>query len=220
MRKLAAGCLVVLVLCAVAAGVAAVMLFRSARPLVERAGQTMDALANIGRAKELEAGVTTTTSFTPPASGEFTEVQLQRFLDVQRRVAGRLGAGVDALKAKYAEARRPGVHTVEYAQLLAALGELSDVYLDGKRAQVEALNAAGLSVAEYRWVRLRVYAAAGVTATDLRLEDLERLMKESGARVNAPATADLGAVPERNRALVKPHLAEIESWVPLAFIGL
>ena len=220
MKRLAAGCLVVLVLCAIAAGVSAVLLFRSARPLVERAGQTMDALSSLGRAKELEAGVTTTTAFTPPASGEFTEAQLQHFLEVQRKVYARLGAGVDALKVKYAEVRQPGAHTVGYAQLLAAFGELSDVYLDGKRAQVEALNAAGLSVAEYRWVRLRAYAAAGVTVTDLRLEDLERLLKESGARVNAPATADLGAVPERNRALVKPHLAEIEEWVPLAFIGL
>ena len=220
MKKLAAGCLVVLVLCAIAAGVSAVLLFRSARPLVERAGQTMDALANVGRAKELEGGVTTTTAFTPPASGEFTEGQLQRFLEVQRRVYARLGAGVGALKAKYTEVQQPGIHAVDYGRLLAAFGEVSDVYLDGKRAQVEALNAASLSVAEYQWVRLRVYAAAGVAVTDLRLEDIERLLKESGAKVNAPATADLGAVPERNRALVKPHLAEIEEWVPLAFIGL
>jgi hypothetical protein len=219
-KKLAAGCLVVLVLCAVAAGIGAVLVFRSARPLVERAGQTMDALANVGRARELEAGVTSTASFAPPASGEITEAQLQRFLGVQRKVYTRLGAGVEALKAKYAEVRRPGVHAVDYGQLLAAFGEVSDVYLDGKRAQVEALNAAGFSVAEYRWVRLRVYAAAGVEVTDVRLEDLERLLKQSGARVDAPATADLGAVPAPNRALVKPHLAEIEEWVPLAFIGL
>jgi hypothetical protein len=210
----------VLVLCAVAAGVGAFLLFRSARPLVERAGQTMDALANVGRAREIEAGAATTTPFIGPASGELTERQVAQFLEVQRRVQGRLGAGVEALRAKYGELHRPGGQHPDYPQLLAAFGEVSDLYLDGKRAQVEALNASGLSVAEYRWVRLRVFAAAGVEVTDLRLEDLERLLRQSGAPVERPATVDLDAVPERNRALVKPHLDEIQRWVGLAFIGL
>jgi hypothetical protein len=181
----------------------------------------MDALTNLGRARELEAGVTTAGAFAPPASGELTEAQVTRFLEVQRRVSVRLGTGLDTLKAKYGELARPGSHHVEYAQFLRALGDLSDVYLDGKRAQVDALNAAKISLPEYRWVRLRVYAAAGLEVTDVRLEDLEQWLKASGARVpEAPSTADLGAVPERNRALVKPYVTEIEGLMPLAVIGL
>jgi hypothetical protein len=220
-KKLAAGCLVVLVLCAVAAGVGAFWLFRSARPLVERAGQTMDAIADLGRAKEIEATVTSNGTFSPPPDGELTEGQVARFLEVQRQVARRLGGGVDRLKAKYTELTAPGAQRVEYQRFLAALGDLSDVYLDGKRAQADALNAAHLSLDEFRWVRLRVYAAAGVEVTDVQLDALERLLKESGARApDTTSTADLGAVPERNRALVKPHVQEIKGWVPLTLIGL
>lgn len=221
MKKLAAGCLVVLVACAVAAGVGAFYLFRSARPLVERAGQTMDAIANLGRAREIEAGLTATSTFVPPASGELTAAQVERFLAVQRQVSARLGSGVERLKAKYAQLTAPGAHRIEYQQVLTGLGDLSDLYLDGKRAQVEALDAAAVSMAEYRWVRLRVFAAAGLEVTDVRLEDLEHWLRSSGADVpTAPDVSALGRVPEANRALVKPHLAELKALMPLAAIGL
>jgi hypothetical protein len=71
-------------------------------------------------------------------------------------------------------------------------------------------------------VRDRVFQAAGVEIT--RSVDLKKL--EEAVR-NGTGIQDIRApeipmprVPEKNRALVKPHLTKMDDWLPLAFFGL
>ena len=57
--------------------------------------------------------------------------------------------------------------------------------MDGKRAQVEALNQANLSVDEYRWVRGRAYAAIGLPVMDIDVGKLVTDFRTGGSGEDA-----------------------------------
>ena len=106
-------------------------------------------------------------------------------------------------------------------QLLSGLGDMSKVYLDARRAQVDALNTEKFSREEFSWVRLRVYQAAGIEAAGYEPRELERMIKgmASGAEVTVP-DVDLPDAPAKNRELVKPHAKQILEWLAMASFGL
>jgi hypothetical protein len=105
--------------------------------------------------------------------------------------------------------------------LVGGLKDLSAVYLDAWRAQVAAMNEAGFSRDEFSWVRLRVYQAAGLDAVRYDARDLSRALEQmaKGARLDVPAVT-LPDAPAANRALVRPHLELVRSWLGMAFFGL
>jgi hypothetical protein len=87
---------------------------------------------------------------------------------------------------------------------------------------VDALNLHKFSDAEYTWVRLRVYEAAGMEITSgIDVSKLEKLANDSGVRMKLE-TEDIPKprVPEANRRLVKAHLAKLKDGFALAFLGL
>jgi hypothetical protein len=228
MKKLLAGCVVGLVVGAIAAAAGAYFLWRAA-PVVDRVGDRVsgatEGLRRLGGVAEIERGLTNTDPFTPPASGELTEAQLERFLRVQSAVEAALGARVDAFTAKYREMARTlpdGTRAIPtMQQVLAGLSELSTVYLDARRAQVAAMNAEGFSRDEFSWVRARVYQAAGLDAIRYDARDLERAIAALAEGVQlTPPEVRLPDAPARNKALVKPHIARIARWIGLAAFGL
>lgn len=64
--------------------------------------------------------------------------------------------------------------------------DLAGIYVDGKRAQVDALNRAGVSLEEYRWTRSRVYAALDVPFMELDIPSIIAEVKE-GRQAATPA---------------------------------
>jgi hypothetical protein len=105
---------------------------------------------------QLHAQVSNQTAFTPPANQELTSDRVTRFLGVQQGIQAHLGARVAELDTKYKqiEARlksQGGEPSVREG--LEALKDLVNLIIEAKRAQVNALNAAGFSVAEYDWTR-------------------------------------------------------------------
>jgi len=97
MQKLLAGCLVIVVLGTVAVGVALYFGYRAAQPLID------NATGWVQQAKEMAAEserVENKAAFQPPASGELTEAQLQRYLAVHDRVRKALGPRWEELQAK------------------------------------------------------------------------------------------------------------------------
>ena len=98
---------------------------------------------------------------------------------------------------------------------------MSKVYLDARRAQVDALNTEKFSRDEFSWVRLRVYQAAGIEAAGYEPRELERMIKgmASGAEVTVP-DVDLPDAPAKNRELVKPYAKQILEWLAMAAFGL
>jgi hypothetical protein len=220
MKKILAGCAVVIVIAALGLAVATFFAYRAARPMFEGAGDY------VSRAKEMASlgdRISNKSSYTAPANGELTQDQVERFLAVQASTRAKLGDRWDELKVKSESLRK---RTADGADLsLADLGsvwsDLTGVYLDARRAQVAALNAQKFSSDEYGWVRRRVYAAAGVQlAGGIDLSAIEELARRGGRDDLKVPELPLPDVPEANLRLVKPHTAKIQEWLPLAFLGL
>ena len=99
--------------------------------------------------------------------------------------------------------------------------EVAGIYVDGKRAQVDALNRLGMSLEEYRWTRSQVYAALGVPFMEL---DIPAIMAEvQEGRQPVPRAFDLKSALSATPALrkmVEPHRKVLEDNVGLAFFGL
>ncbi len=210
-KKLLIGCLVLGVVGVIAAGIAGYyFLYRPARDYL--AG-----LAEVSQVVELNDEVANQAPYTPPADNLLTEAQVTAFVAVQRKMVRDLGAALDELRTKYeayGEGDRPGL-----GELLGAWRELKDLVLQAKRIQVEALNEAGLSVEEYRWVRARFYQALGAEFFSLNLEKIaEAVQQQNPDLLQETSPPDLA--PEENRRLVEPYQDEAAEWLAYAWLGL
>lgn len=225
MKKLLAGCLLAAVLLTVVAGVAVYLAWGYVSPVIRTVTGVTDGVTRLGGLAEIEQGLTSTAPFAAPDSGELTPAQVERFLGVQRQVRLALGTRAEAFAAKYREmtGTRPDGSTTlpTLPQLLDGIGDLSSVYLDAWRAQVQAMNGGGFSRDEFNWVRARVYQAAGLDAVRYDAGDLEQVIEAMarGAKVEAPEVR-LPDAPARSRTLVKPHVDEVTAWLPMAIFGL
>ncbi len=216
MKKLGIGCLVALVLLGGLGLVAAYLIYdRVYKPASEYVGSFKE----LGAIAELEREVKNTAPFTEPADGELSEDLVERFVAVQDAMRVSLGARLEQLKAKYdqiEEARKTRGNEASFREGLGALKDLTSLLVQAKRAQVEALNAAGFSFKEYEWVRRQVYSGLGVVVSSLDIKDLARAAREGGKQVEA----GLGQVSERNRELVRRYEKKLREMAPLAFFGL
>ena len=222
MKKILGGCLVVAVIAMVGFGVAAFYAYRAMRPVIDNASGYMDKAREVARLGE---GVRIKSAFEPPASGELTAQQVERFVAVQTRVRddlsdrwGLVEQKSMELKAKAAANR--GDWTL--AEFTGVFSEIATIWVDARRAQVNAINVQRFSESEYEWVRRRVYEAAGVElASGMDLAKIETLARDQAAKggVEIPSM-NLPEVPKANVELVKPHAAKIKEWMPLAALGL
>ena len=221
MKKLLIGCLVILVLGGVLFAVGGYFLYRAASPIVQNARDYLDRFGQLG---ELEKQIANQTPYTAPQTGELTKEQVDRFARVQQLVRGALGQRFNEIDAKYntMKAEADGTEQPSMREAFAALGELANVLVDARRAQVAALNQERFSSGEYAWVRARVYQAAGVEATSaIDFQKIaEAARKGTGIDSIEVPEAPVVNVPAKNRALVKPHLEQIDEWLPLLFFGL
>jgi hypothetical protein len=215
MKKLLIGCLVLAVVLAVTAGAASYYLYR-------KVDSTISGFKELGTVPELERSVRNKRPFTPPASGELTGPQLDRYLAVQQQVRARLGAGAAKIEQKYKTLlSKDSATIVDAPAIIAAYRDLATTYVDAKRAQVGALNDAGVSLEEYRWVRRQAYAAIGMPLMELDVAQIMadikagRTPEQPTPTMNLTPTARPGTV-----KLVEPHRKTLEANAGLAFFGL
>ncbi len=209
MKKLAIGCAVLLVLGV--AGIAAAPYLIS-RTVTSAAEGLLEELSSL---PELERSVRNRGPYIPPAPGQPSRAQVERLVEVQQAVRSRLGPRVAELERRYHRLRTRNNHD------LSDYREYAATYLDAKRAQVEALNRAGISLDEYRWTRAQAYAALGVPLVDY---DLSRIVADAkeGGQTGAPAhpaTAGSTGSPAV-KELVEPHRKVLEENAALASFGL
>jgi hypothetical protein len=215
MKKLLIGCLVLAVVLAVTAGAASYYLYR-------KVDSTISGFKELGTVPELERSVRNKTPFTPPASGELTGAQLDRYLAVQQQVRARLGAGAAEIEQKYKTLlAKDSATIVDAPAIISAYRDLAKTYVEAKRAQVAALNDAGLSLDEYRWVRRQAYAGIGMPLMEL---DVAQIMADVKAgrtpEQPTPALNVTPAAPPATVKLVEPHRKTLEANAGLAFFGL
>ena len=220
MKKLLIGCLLILAMAGVALGVGAYFVDRAAAPVIQNARNYLQQFSQLG---ELDKKIANQSPYTPPKQGELTKDQVERFARVQQHIRSTMGQRLDEIEAKYqhlkVNAERPEQPPMR--DVISALGELANVIVDARRAQVDAFNQEHFSSAEYQWVRARLYEAAGVEATSV--VDLQKMAeaarKGTGIDAIKPPDIPIAHVPVKNRELVKPYLSRMDEWLPLAFFG-
>ena len=222
MKKLLAGCLIILVIALIGFGVAGYYAYRWAQPMIENAGDYVERARQMAR---LGDRVQNRAPYVPPASGELTASQVDRFVAVQTRVRDELGARWTEIETKSAEIREKTQNNqreLTFAEFTSVLSDISNIYTEARRAQVDALNMHKLSDAEYTWVRNRIYEAAGMeVASGIDMSKIEALARDSAMKSNVRLPEfKKPNVPEANLKLVRPHLARLKEWIPLAALGL
>ena len=215
MKKLAIGCGVVLLLLFIAAAGVSYYIYRQVAPTVAQ-------FAELAKLPDIEKGVRNTTAFEPSASAELTEAQVQKLVRVQAEVRKRLGTQVAALETKYKDLLdKKDAGPTDGPAVLRAYGDLIATWMDAKRAQVDALNLAGLSLEEYRWIRDESYRALGMAFMDL---DLVKLADDAKRGSTSDVESLRGAMepsgPMSNRALVAKFKKQLEENIALASFGL
>ena len=218
MKKVLAGCLIVLVIAAVGFAAAGYYAYRAMKPVIENASNYMDQAREVARLGE---EIKIKTPYEPPASGELTQAQVERFLAVQSRVRSELGDRWGQIEQKSKELRaRTDANRNDWtlSEFTSVFSDIANIWVEARKSQVTALNIQRFSEGEYEWVRKRVYEAAGVElAHSIDLSQIEKLAGQQGVTIPA---MDLPKVPEKNIALVKPHAAKIKEWIPMAALGL
>ena len=174
MKKVLFGCLGVLVIAAIVGGVAGYyFVYRPARSFM--AGMTQ-----FQEVPSLNARIRNTQRFSAPPDGMLTESMVQRYVQAQRAMHDTLGARLEELDSKYEVLSKQNGGNPSFSEGVEALRDLAGIIVDAKRAQVDALNANGFSLAEYDWVRkkrvrglrhpdvrqLRAHRRAGEQRTD------------------------------------------------------
>jgi hypothetical protein len=216
MKKLAIGCGLALLVIGIAAAGVTYYVYR-------QVSSGLSQLAELAEVPDLERAVRNRNPFVPPASGELTDQQIAKLLQVQAAVRQRLGSRLAAFQAKYKDlAEKENATLADAPALLRAYGEIAATWLDAKRGQVEALNAAQLSLDEYRWIREQAYSAVGLPFVDL---DIGKLVDEVRRGVQSPTAGRLrGALepmgPEANRRRLEKLRKQLEENLPLASFGL
>ncbi len=213
MKKIAVGCGLIVVALMVAGSIGSYLAFR-------RVESAVSGFSNLRAYPELNRSVKNQRPYDPPASGELTGPQLAQLLRVQEAVRARLGEGVEEISRKYEKfLRADHVATAADAPaLIAAYSDLAKALVEGKRAQVEALNQAGLSLAEYRWIRTQAYGAAQIP-----LLDFERLIEDmqSGREPTQASIVPIQPLSSATtQAQVAPHRQALERYAALAYFGL
>ena len=216
MKKLAIGCGIALLVTGVAAAGVTYFLYR-------QVASTFSQFAELAKIPELEREVRNRASFTPPSTEELTEAQVEKLLQVQSHVRQRIGEQMKAFEGKYkALAEKQKADLADAPELLAAYRDLAATWIDAKRSQIDALNAANLSLDEYRWIRDQAYRALGQAFVDL---DLGKMVADAqrGITSNNPGAlrGSMGpAGPEANRKLVEKFRKLLEDNIALASFGL
>lgn len=171
---------------------------------VQGLGQT------VTRLRELEQDIRNQADFVPPADGLITADQLARWLTIELTAREAIGADLKRLETEAQQnVTAPEGTAVGNAErtraALATLGKLGEVATRGKQAQVTALNAAEMSLAEYRWVRDTGIAALLAGGVSVGLEQLGQtaVQAEQARRALAEAQKSLGALAPELRGILE-----------------
>lgn len=216
MKKILVGCLVIVVIGAIGLATAGYFAYRAASPWFQKASDYVSALKAL---PDLEQKIDDKSSFSAPQSGELTPRQVERFARVQERVRQGLGARVEEIEKKHASLK--SAEPPSPTEALSAMADLFGLFIDARRYQVDALNAEQFSQSEYDWVRVRVYAAAGMHLTSaFDLRKIEEMARSGQSQIGMSPNFQIPEPPARNRELVKPYMDNMDQWLPLAFFGL
>jgi len=225
-RSIVIGCLVVVLCVGLVAAVGLYFAWNSdtVQGGLDFARSGADVISNVKKLEEvseLDEQIASDPEFTPPDDSELTAGQVERYMAVMESVRATTEGRLQAAGERYKNLAGPQ-RDASPAQVAESLGELAEIVLEAKRAQVAAIEEQRFSRQEYSWVKRQMYYALGFgdmskvdfsdlveAARDGRIDEMGELAQSSGER----------AVPEVNVALVKPHEEKLREWVLYAVLG-
>jgi uncharacterized membrane protein len=157
--------------------------------------------------------------FTPPISRQVTAEQTADFVAVEEAVEKNLGTNVTVLAPNQADLERASTsNALSVRTTLLAFGNIKPVYLNAKTAQIDAMNRARFSKAEFEWVRRQLYSAAGLHWSQLDVSEVLEGLPDAAVKIRQfEPSRD---VPEQNEQLARPHASKLQAWIAFAFFGL
>lgn len=219
MKKVLIGCGVVLLVLAIAAGWAfwqfvwkpgSQLVGDGVATVTETVKRVQGLGATTTRLQELERSVRNQTEYAPPADGLIQPDQLARWLTVELTAREAIAADLRRLEEEAKQQVTAPEGTVagnaeRTRAALATLGKLGEVAVRGKEAQVTALNAAEMSLAEYRWVRDTGLAALVAGGMDVGLAQLGQTAQqaEQARKALAEAQQSLNAIAPELRGILQ-----------------
>jgi len=210
-----------LVGCAWAAAVAIILLGAVVTAIYLSIRRVTGPLVHLSAASAMEKNLPT-ADYRSAADGEVTESQLASFLAVETAVESRIGGRVVDLRGaaeRVLTQSHGGRDSLSLRPTLDALGPVGPAFLDGKKAQIDALKRAGMSRDEFEWVRQQLYHAAGIDVWQLDFSDLVAGVPDAGITLR-PLPHRAAGAPPGNRALVAPHVDSLQRWTTLAAFSL
>ncbi|MCC5789034.1 MAG: hypothetical protein JJT75_05325 [Opitutales bacterium] len=222
-KKFFLGCFGIVALVFVAGGILAYTMVY--RPL-----QT--GLASLEEIHKANERIENQEFYEPPQDGELTPEQVDRFVTTQRMISQRLEQKITFLQEEYEELgdewqdREPSIREV-----MAAWGDIVQLYADAKAIQVDALNEENFSLSEYEFVRSTFYRSIGMELFPYRID---AIAEAAGERQSMMDLGDLRnfeqfeqefqeipeEVMEKNRELAAEYSEEVEEWLLFSWWGL
>lgn len=215
-KKLLTGCLVVLLLAVIAAGLAWQFVLR---PMWQAGGGLVEGAREWASAVDLGDDIVNQAAFDAPSDGKLTSAQVDAFVRVQSVVAREMGGDL-ALMGRRAQAaaaeRASGAAEPSLQDVGKAYQELSGLLSRWRIAQAAGVNEVGLSREEYAWVRRQALAALPLL---VELPATPALPGLPSMAAPDPLDEQAMAAARHNAALLRPHLPLLEKTLgalPLA----
>lgn len=215
-KKLLTGCLVVLLLAVIAAGLAWQFVLR---PMWQAGGGLVEGAREWASAVDLGDDIVNQAAFDAPPDGKLTSAQVDAFVRVQSVVAREMGGDL-ALMGRRAQAaaaeRASGAAEPSLQDVGKAYQELSGLLSRWRIAQAAGVNEVGLSREEYAWVRRQALAALPLL---VELPATPALPGLPSMAAPDPLDEQAMAAARHNAALLRPHLPLLEKTLgalPLA----
>ena len=203
-------------------GVAGFYAYRIARPMLDNAG---DYIARRARCRSSAIASRTRRRIVPPKNGELTAAQVDRFLAVQARVRDELGDRWSDIETKSAEIRQKTEGNSDdwrSRRSRSIFSDIANIYVDARRAQVNALNIHKFSDGEYTWVtppRLRSGRHADCRAVSTCRRSKTWRVKARRRRHRSCLTCRCRKCPRRTSA-GEAARRQSKEWIPMAVLGL
>jgi len=168
----------------------------------------------------LDSEIKNKTPYTPPASGQPTLDQVQRFVRVAREVRQGLGVRFSTIEDRLNQLTQhaTGQAQLDYRAALDLFRDSGALITEAKRFQVEALNRHNFSVEEYAWVRSQVYSALGYGVPALNPQEILRQI--GSGDFNPKVALNRSPSSQATARLVEPHRQELEAYYPFTWFGL
>jgi len=203
------GCLItVLVLVVVAVGVGWWFL---GKPITAFAS----AIRDIDRIEKLDTSVTNRDSYSPPASGELSENQVQSYVNVLAGIRSDMENRLEVLVEKYEELGGEQPQLTDIPRFAEAYADVIGLLGQARQSQVDALNSQNLSLEEYRWIRAQVLAASGLSG---EVGDFTGILSSLGGDGSSTSRPE-GTPVEANRELLENFDLDLGEYGALTVLG-